>query len=192
MKNKKQNKDPWENYPHIWPTQASFMSYIRGGIRRGLWEKHPVKLEFIKKNRIRVPLGKKTNRNPEGLVWGCRCALCGKIFRESDCQVDHIKGNHSLKTVEDILEFIKSLIFIREEDLQIVDKECHKIKSYAERNNISFKEAGFEKEAIKFSKKKVEEQKEILLALGATKEDTKNAKIRRECYRRLLGEKERK
>lgn len=157
---------PWEEYPDIWPTKASFMTYIRGGIRRGLWEKHPVKLEFIKKNRFKAPLGKKTVRNPDGMVWACRCALTGEIVRQSDCQVDHIKGNHSLKTEEDIKDFIMSMVYVSENDLQMVSKEAHKVKSYAERQGIDFEEAQTEKEVIKFKKLSASNQQNELLRLG--------------------------
>ena len=32
-------KEPWEAYPDVWPTKASFFSWLRGGLRRALWEK---------------------------------------------------------------------------------------------------------------------------------------------------------
>ena len=57
-----------EKYPHIWKSKSAFMSYLRGGIRRSCWMKHPVKLEFIKNNRQRIP-----NPNTKGKaaeVWG--------------------------------------------------------------------------------------------------------------------------
>lgn len=60
-------------YPHIWKTESSLMSYIRGGIRRNLWNRSPIKIEFIKNNRIRIP-----NPNPRGKVkevWGAYVAL---------------------------------------------------------------------------------------------------------------------
>ena len=66
-----------KEYSHIWKTESAFMSWLRGGVRGGLWNKHPVKLEFIKKNRIQIP-----NPNPKGkkpTVWGAVCALTGNI-----------------------------------------------------------------------------------------------------------------
>lgn len=176
--------NPWESYPELWKTKASFMSYVRGGIRRGLWEKNPVKLEFIKQNREKVPLGKKTLKNPDGMVWGCKCSLCGDLFRQAECQVDHKEGNHSLREIEQIQQFIESIVFVTFEDLQMVCKGCHTIKSYAERQDITFEEARFEKEVIAFSKKKVNEQTEILLALDK-EADIRNADTRKKEYRRL-------
>ena len=44
------------------------------------------------------------------------------------------------------------------EDLQLVSKEAHKIKSYAEKQGISFEEAKAEKTAIDLIKKGVDKQ----------------------------------
>ena len=66
-------KNLWERYPHIWKTESTFLSWIRGNVRRNLWSRHPVKIEFIKNNRIRIP-----NPNPKGKakeVWGAVWAL---------------------------------------------------------------------------------------------------------------------
>ena len=136
----------WELYPSIWKTESAFMSWIRGGVRRSLWAKHPVKLEFIKQNRIKIP-----NPNPKGKVsqvWGGVCSLTGETHVIANLEVDHIKGNHSLKVLADIENFIKGIVLITLDDLQFVSKEAHKIKSYAEKHNISFEEAKAEKEAI--------------------------------------------
>ena len=66
-------KKLWELYPEIWKTESEFMSWIRGGIRR-IWSKHPVKLEFIKQNRVKIPNPKPNARahNPKvgGIVTG--------------------------------------------------------------------------------------------------------------------------
>lgn len=168
---------PWEERPDIWPTQSSFMSFVRGGIRRGLWEKNPLKLEFIKENRFKAPLGKKTKRNPDGMVWCCKCALTGNTYRQTDCQVDHVVGNHSLKSEEDLKDFVMSMIYIDpKKDLQMVGKEPHKIKSYAEKQGITFEEAIAEKKAIEIIKNK--EDKAFLEDKGIT--PASNAKGRRE------------
>ena len=177
--------NPWEEHPHIWKTKAAFMNYIRGGIRKALWQRHPVKIEFIQENRFKAPLGKPTKSNPEGLVWACECALCGETVRQSECEVDHVGGNHSLKDVEDLRNFIEAIVFVNKKDLQMVDKECHRIKSYAERMGISFGEARLEKEVIAFGKKSVQEQKDILLAKNP-KANVNNAASRKEEYKRLL------
>lgn len=149
--------NPWEHPlgKTIWKTKAAFMSFVRGGIRRGLWEKNPLKLDFIKSKRKRVPLGRKTIKNPEGMVWGAECEICHNDFRQADVQVDHKCGNHSLKTEEDIIGFITNMIYIDpDNDLQIVCKDCHSIKTNMDRKGISFEESKAEKKAIQIEKEK--------------------------------------
>lgn len=127
------------------------MAWLRGGIRRSLWNRHPVKLEFIKNHRIRIP-----NPNPRGRVsevWGAVCALTGDVVPLNNAEVDHIVGNHSLQTFSDIASFIHNIAFVAESDLQFVSKEAHKIKSYAEKQGISFEEAKAIKQAIEIEKK---------------------------------------
>ena len=142
----KEVKKMWELYPHIWATESAYMSWIRGGIRRYLWAKNPVKLEFINQNRIKIP-----NPNPNGKVkeiWGGVCALTGEIHPIANLECDHKTGNHSLKTLDDLQTFFEAIVMVTLDDLQLVSKEAHKIKSYAEKHNISFEEAKAEKEAI--------------------------------------------
>lgn len=147
-----EEKKLWEIYPHIWSSESAYMSWLRGGLRRYLWSKNPVKLEFIKQNRIKIP-----NPNPRGKVkevWGGVCALTGNIFPIGDMEVDHKEGNHSLKTLDDLVPFVKGIVMITLDDLQLVSKEAHKIKSYAEKQGISFEEAKIEKEVIEIIKQK--------------------------------------
>ena len=136
---------------HVWKTESSFMSWLRGGIRR-IWAKHPVKLDFIKQNRVKIP-----NPNPNGrvkTVWGGKCALTGEYFVLNELECDHKVGNHSLKTLDDLVPFVKGIVMITLDDLQLVSKEAHKIKSYAEKQGISFEEAKIEKEVIEIIKQK--------------------------------------
>ena len=150
------DKKLWEIYPHIWKTESAFMSWIRGGIRRSLWNRHPVKLEFIKQNRIKIK-----NPNPKGKVdkvWGGVCALTGETHVIANLEVDHQQGNHSLQTLKDVEQFISGIVNITLEDLQFVSKEAHKIKSYAEKQGISFEEAKAEKTAIELIKKGIDKQ----------------------------------
>ena len=140
---------------HVWKTESSFMSWLRGGIRR-IWSKHPVKLEFIKQNRVKIPNPKPNARVKE--VWGGKCALTGEYFVLNELECDHKEGNVSLKSVDDIQTFVEGILIVTLEDLQLVSKEAHKIKSYAEKQGISFDEAKAEKTAIELIKKGVDKQ----------------------------------
>lgn len=139
-----------------WKTESAMLAWIRGGIRRGLWNKSPVKLSFLNKNREQIP-----NPNPKGkkdTVWGARCCQCDGLFPISQIEVDHKRGENSLKSLADIASFIKAIVLVTHDDLQLICKPCHKIKSYAEKVKISFKDAYAEKEAIRIVKEKKDVQ----------------------------------
>lgn len=137
---------PWEHYPHIWKTEAAFWSHLRGCLRKAVWERSPIKLDFKNKNTHPPPKGY-TGRAKSG----AECALTGVWIGKSKMEVDHIKGNKPLKCEEDILDFIKHLI-PPPGTMQLVDKKAHEIKSYAERKGITFEAAIIEKEAIAIMK----------------------------------------
>lgn len=155
---------PWMDLPNVWKTEAAFLAYIRGGIRRSLWNRSPVKIEFINRNRYKI---ESPNPKLKGrLVWGGTCSLTGEVFQLKDLEVDHIKGNHSLKSLDDIQKFIEGIVLVSVNDLQFVSKEAHKIKSYAERMGISFDDAKSIKQAIEFEKKGVKKVVAFLKSNG--------------------------
>ena len=137
--------------PHVWKTESAFMSWLRGGIRR-MWSKHPVRIEFMKQNRIRIPNPNKNGKAKE--VWGGVCALTGELTPQTSLEVDHKKGNHSLRSIDDIQSFVESILLVTFDDLQLVSKDAHKIKSYAEKHNMTFNEAKVHKEVIEICKDK--------------------------------------
>lgn len=142
-----------EKYPHIWKTKAAFMSYLRGGVRRACWMKHPVKLEFIKNNRERIP-----NPNPRGKasdVWGGRCNVCKNLFVQSKLSVDHVREySATLKNIDDIQKFVELISLVTEDDLQLVCKDCHDTISYSQKQGCSFQEAVVRKKHILIAKEK--------------------------------------
>lgn len=174
-------KEPWKEFPHIWPTKAKFMAWLRGGIRRACWNRSPIKHEVIKKNRKRV-LNEKTGN----MVWGGTCYLCGQDFLQKDLQVDHREGENKLTDIEDIQSFVESMTCLSEEDLSTVCKTCHTTKTYAERHNIPFEEAVTEKRVIELMKKPVKDVKKILDEHGL---ESHNAKVRREGLKKLIEDK---
>ena len=157
---------PWVEYPHIWKTESAFLSFIRGGIRRHLWSKNPIKLEFMKDKKIEIP-----NTNPKSMkrfptVKGGRCECCGELFKQTDLEVDHRTGEHSLKSLNDLQAFVEGIVLVRKEDLALLCKPCHKIKTYAERYGMTIAEAGPIKQAIEFEKKGVKKVVAFLKANG--------------------------
>lgn len=142
------SKEPWIEAPHIWPTKASFFNFLRGNLRRAVWEKWPLKFEF-KNGLCGQPPEDYTGRARSGAL----CALSGEWTGKSAAEIDHIFGNVSLQEWEDVLPFIQHLCASKD-NMQYVSKEAHKIKSYADKHGISFQEASCVKEAIRLCKEK--------------------------------------
>lgn len=168
------NKEPrpWEAHPDIWPTKSSFFVWLRGNLRRALWEKNPIKIKFKNQKCSPPPQGLETRAKT-----GAYCALTGEWVGKSKLEVDHIEGNVSLKDWDDLLSFCQHLC-TPIENMQLVSKEAHKIKSHAERKGISFQEALIEKQAIAITKMSVDEVKQWLIDHGV--EPASNAAARRE------------
>lgn len=170
---------PWEEYPELWKTEGQFWTYLRGCIRRGLWEKSPVKLDFKNKN-CSPPPKDYTGRAKSGQY----CALSGKWEGKSKLEVDHIEGNVSLSSWDDVLPFILHMIPPKG-SMQLVTKEAHKIKSHQEKRGFeTFEEAAADKEAIQICKGN---EKKWLEERGIVPES--NAKARRQqVFEKLLEE----
>lgn len=172
------DKKPWESHPEIWPTSTAFFTYLRGCLRKA-WMKNPIKLEYIKKNRHQID-----NPNPKGkkpTVWGFTCECCHKEFPIAEGQVDHLLQAGSLRSTEDIQGFVERLLYVTEDDIQLVCKGCHNIISYQQRHDITFEEARRRKMAIEFNKKPITEQKAYFEERGITIDKPTKAKLK-EAY----------
>jgi len=131
-----------------WKTEAAFWTWVRGGLRRSAWNRHPVKLSILKEARYKAPIG--VNGKD---VWACRCAVCGEEKRQAECQVDHIIPAGSIKCIEDITPFVTKLLFVLPEDLRVVCKWCNSVLAYAERYGLTFEKALGKKKEIARRKK---------------------------------------
>lgn len=176
-------KTPWKEFSHIWATESSFMSFLRGGIRRSLWSRSPIKLEFLKKYKKKI-----VNPNPRGKVkdvFGATCEICNKDFPMKDIEVDHRKGGHSLRQLSDLQAFIEGIVCVTFDDLAILCKPCHKAKTLAEKNGTSIEEAIVEKKVIQIMKDK--QDKQFLIDNGVVPKG--NAKLRRIQLKEILNAK---
>jgi len=172
--------EPWITHPEIWKTKAAFFTWMRGCLRRGLWEKYPPKIQF-KNAECNQPPGWYTGRAKTGT----NCALTGEWTGKSRLQVDHIKGRASLKDWDDVSAFIAHLCHTHN-NLQLVTKEAHNVKSYADTHGLTFEEALIEKQVIKFTKHTAVQQKEILTTLEVDSEDLTSAAKRKAAMRVIL------
>lgn len=182
----KQRVRPWELYPAIWKTEAAFLSYIRGGIRRHLWAKSPIKLEFLKKARKQITNPNAKLRKGRPTVWGGVCEICKKEFQLKDMEVDHKTGEYALRKVEDIQSFVEGIVFVTFDDLALLCKPCHKTKTHAERHSMSHEDAVIEKKAIEICKGNAASVKLWLKVYGV--EPAATAAARREQVVRVLRE----
>lgn len=116
-------------------------------------------------------------------MWGGTCYLCENDFPLNLLEIDHLVGNHSLKTVDDIQGFVQNMVFVSEKDLAFACKNCHRCKSYAEKEGIPFELAIVTKKVIAMEKAKTVltylEERGIVPA--------KNAKQRRQqCIEEMM------
>lgn len=174
------DKQPWITHPHIWKTKGAFISFIRGGLRKSIWSRYPIKLEYIKKHRKRV-----LNKNTGNTVFGGTCYLCGEDFPQNQLEVDHKRGNNQFTDLDNLESYLKALLYIDEDDLALACKLCHKVKSHAERKGVTFEEAKVEKAVIAFMKKPVKDIKKVLDENGLA---SNNIATRREGVTKLFSE----
>lgn len=133
---------------HVFKTESAFFTWVRSGLRQGLWMKHPIKMEMLNSQRRKIKNPRPNPRKGAELVWGYDCAVCGGQFTAPNVEVDHKVGEHSLKSIEDVVTFFKKLMLVTPSDLQIICKGCHGIKTYAERYGVTEVRAKAIKKAI--------------------------------------------
>lgn len=110
--------------------EKQICNILRSAIRK-TWMRHPIKL-------LAIDLVTEADMNPATrTVWKVKCARCGKYHRKNEVEVDHMKGEHSLKTLDDLAPFALSILNVTTADLQALCKPCHRIKTYSERNGCT-------------------------------------------------------
>ena len=176
-------KEPW-GPDSPWKNSVAFFTYLRGCLRKA-WSNNPIKHNLIKKKRKQIP-----NPNQKGkkaTVWGFDCEICGGEFVMSLCQVDHIVPAGSLQKTEDIQGFVERLLYVTEEDLRLVCKDCNSALALADAQGISLERARAEKTAIRLQKEKQDVQ---WLKENGIIPASNSAKRRVQIVERLMEEKE--
>lgn len=105
-------------------TQAGYWSFIRSALRRA-FSRYPVKYH-VKANAKRAYAGGGRQKSEY------QCAVCLVHFPDKDVEVDHIKPCGSLKDYSDLPSFV-STMFCEEDNLRVICKPCHKIKTAEDR-----------------------------------------------------------
>lgn len=115
--------EPFAPYPE-W-TSAKFFAFLRSALRSA-WSRYPVKWRVLAKAK-RNYKGKNKNQKYEFL-----CNSCKKYHKAKEVSVDHIEPAGTLRSYEDLPDFVRKL-FVSEDELQVLCKECHAAKTAAER-----------------------------------------------------------
>ena len=136
----------------VWKTSNDFWTWVRGGLRRSIWMKHPVKLNFRKGKRYKAPIGRNGKE-----VWVIDCDRCGRQVRQTEAEVNHKIPCGPLKRKEDIQSFAERLAFVTEDDLQMLCKDpCHRVITYTQRYEVTEEQA--EKRIGEIDAKKLSKQ----------------------------------
>ena len=106
------------------------------------------------------------NENPRSkkrypMVKRFTCAICGEQFGSGDIECDHLEGGNSNKSLADADSFIKAIMFVTPDDVQILCKDkkkvvnkkktlvsfgCHSLKTYVDLHGGTLEEARVKKQ----------------------------------------------
>ena len=98
-------------------SEARYFGFIRSTLRAGFTRWGP-KHEAKKKAKVAYN--------------AYECASCGETFTNKEVEVDHIVPAGSLKSFDDLPQFVERL-FCEADGFQLLCKPCHQDKTNAER-----------------------------------------------------------
>lgn len=120
MTDKKRNGGEW--------TEARFKSFVTSALRAAS-RRWPPKYKALKE----AFAGRKVNVKTGKLAMHYTCAACKKLYVATDVQVDHIKPVVDPKKGFVSWDSFIDRMFCEIENLQVMCKPCHKIKTDQEK-----------------------------------------------------------
>lgn len=102
-------------------TEAQYWGFLRGIFRAG-FKRYPVKYQVKAANK---------SKGKTGRGYTYLCDSCGGWFKSSEVEVDHIIPAGQLKSYSDIPAFVERM-FCEPDGLQLLCKDCHRIKTNRE------------------------------------------------------------
>lgn len=169
------------------PREKDILAVVRGAVRKA-WMRSPTKLSLLMMSAVHVEDVPEELRPPKltkNTKWLYKCAIEGTYHIGSQVEIDHIKGENSLKTYDDMVGFTQSILDVQWSDLRILSKEAHACITYAERYGLTYEQAKKEKEVIVIVSSGVAKQKDFLKKHGVTPASTIDK--RREQIRDIMN-----
>lgn len=148
---------------------------------REKWMYSPTKLSFLLSRRI--PDTDDSTRTK----WLHRCQKCGKLFKESEVNVDHRFGENEFREWSQAQQWASKILDVKHEDLQILCIPDHATKSRCEALGLNWEtEEGWrqgllEQEYTKVCDLKAKAQSQWLIDKGVVpgkNEETRKVQIR--------------
>lgn len=128
-------------------TEKQMLAVVRSSIRKA-WMRSPTKLAYLYSKTL-PDMDDNTKTK-----WKIQCECCKSFFKINEVEVDHKHGNHSLLSIADFENFFNKILMVGFDDLQILCKNCHDIKSYSEKFNMTLEDAEIEKKIIEICNSK--------------------------------------
>lgn len=154
------------------------MSQVRSAIRQ-VWMRAPNKLAVLEEARV-------PDMNPATRTkWLFKCAICGKMFKQSDIEIDHIIGENKFTKPRDFESYWKNVLNVSIDGLQVlcaVAGGCHPTKTYQEKHGLTWQEAIDRKVIIKYGNLATNKQKDLLKNEGFKAKDISNQEKRDKCW----------
>ena len=162
------------------PREKDIVAVVRSAVRKS-WLRAPTKLSLLMKSAVHVsdvPAQLRPKRLTANSKWLYKCELEGTYHIASDIEVDHKVGEHSLKSYEDMVSFTKGILDVSWDDLSVVSKEAHAIKTYSERYGVTYEEAKALKPVIAVTKTTAAKQKKWLSDRGVKPASNQNGRTK--------------
>lgn len=141
------DKKLWEG---LFNSEGGYKAWLRGALRKA-WNNHPVKRRKLFSTRVRADVGVNGKT-----VYAWPCAVCQGLTRKP--LVDHITQAGGFIDEESFKDWMGNLLLVTQEQLQVLCKDCHDIKTYSEKYSISVKHARIVKTAIELQKGKTDKE----------------------------------
>lgn len=154
--------DPWDTPEglRLWggkkegSAKVGYFNWARGALRRA-WSDNPLR-KVWKEGECRevTPEEKAAKVYFHSTKKVGQCYLCNSWMAKSKLECDHLQSSNGCKSFEEMQSFMLYCMASGPDDWALACKPCHTIKTYSERQGISFEAAGYAKQAIAIQKVK--------------------------------------